>query len=333
MNSETTITDLKERTLQGYRITKDEALMLSNIHDKEALYQAAGELRDAMTGTYFDTCSIINARSKKCSEDCKWCAQSTLYDTGVDAYELIDEKECLEMAKRNAAHGINKFSFVTSGRALSDKNIDILCGYYERIRKQVPIKLCASMGLLTKEQLLKLKKVGIMRYHCNLETSRNHFPNVCTTHTFDEKIATIHAVQEAGMEVCSGGIIGMGETMEDRIDMVLTLRELNVKSIPVNILNPVPGTPLEGTPPLTDEDILTTIAVFRFIHPDAYFRFAGGKTLITHIEEKAIKAGINSSIMGGMLTMAGTEIEKDVEKINKLGYVLDDKAEITPFWR
>lgn len=316
------IEKLKKKILNGGQICREEAVALAHAESKDSLYNAAGEIRDRMAGRRFDTCSIINARSGRCSENCKWCAQSAIFRTRVAEYELIDEETCLQMARLNDGYGVDKFSFVTSGRALSDRNLDRICDYARKIRQQSRLRLCASMGLLTKEQLQKLKQAGISCYHCNLESSPAYFPRLCSSHTISEKIETIKAAYEVGMEVCSGGIIGMGESMEDRIDLALTLRNLNIKSIPLNILNPIPGTPLEGTPPLGDEEILTTIAIFRFIHPDAYLRFAGGRTLIAHLETEAINAGINAAIMGDMLTTAGARVEEDMKKIKKMGFYI-----------
>jgi len=311
---------LKKRVLEGGQISREEALLLVSCGDKQALYGAAGEIRDKMAGRKFDTCSIINARSGRCSENCKWCAQSAHFKTNIEAYELISEEACLKMARLNDEYGVDKFSFVTSGRALSDQNIDRLCQYAREIGKTSDLRLCASMGLLDKTQLRKLMAAGIRRYHCNLETSPRYFSSLCTTHSIDSKIKTIRAAREIGMEVCSGGIIGMGETMEDRIDLALTLRELQVKSIPINILNPIPGTPLEGTAPLQDDEILTTIAIFRFIHPDAWLRFAGGRKLIAHLETEAIQAGINAAIVGDLLTTVGSKVLEDMEKVKKMGF-------------
>lgn len=314
------VDELKQKVSVGGQVTREEALALCRVGDKPALYRAAGEIRDRFAGKYFDTCSIVNARSGRCSENCKWCAQSAVFKTDVEEYELIDEENCLKLARLNAKYGVNKFSFVTSGKALSDRNIDRICAYAAKIRDEMDIRLCASMGLLKKEQLKRLKEAGITRYHCNLESSGRYFPTLCSTHTIEEKIKTIKAAREVGMEVCSGGIIGMGETMEDRIDLALMIRELGVKSIPVNILNPIPGTPLEGTAPLADDEVLTTIAVFRFIHPDAFLRFAGGRMLIAHIEDKAIGAGINSAIVGDLLTTVGSKVMEDMEKVRRMGF-------------
>lgn len=314
------VEELTEKVLNGGQITREEALLLANHPQKQELYRAAGMIRDRMAGRHFDTCSIVNARSGRCSENCKWCAQSAVFKTHVQEYELIDEQTCLELAQKNADYGVDKFSFVTSGRSLSDRNIDRLCGYARKIREKSDLHLCASMGLLKKEQLQKLMDAGITRYHCNLETSPRYFGKLCSTHTTDEKIATIRAAREVGMEVCSGGIIGMGETMEDRIDLALVLRELGVKSIPLNVLNPIPGTPLEGTPPLADDEVLTTVAVFRFLHPDAYLRFAGGRMLIAHIETEAIEAGINAAIVGDLLTTVGSKVMEDMEKVKNMGF-------------
>lgn len=308
--------------MAGGQISREEAILLANESQKQLLYQAAGEIRDKFMGRFFDTCSIINARSGRCSENCKWCAQSAIFQTHIDAYDLVDEKTCMEMARLNNAYGVDKFSFVTSGRSLSDHNIDRLCKYAVKIKDVMKINLCASMGLLKKEQLQKLMDAGITRYHCNLETSPRYFATLCSTHTVQEKIATLKAAREVGMDICSGGIIGMGEAMGDRIDMALLLRDLQVKSIPVNILNPIPGTPLEKTARLSDDEILATIAVFRFIHPDAYLRFAGGRMLIEHIEEQAIAAGINAAIVGDLLTTVGSKVLEDMGKVKTLGFEL-----------
>ena len=318
---------LKKRILAGEQLTREEAIALSTEPDKQGLYQLAGEVRDYFRGNYFDTCSIVNARSNRCTEDCKWCAQSILFKTDVEAYELIDREHCLALARKNVDYGVDKFSFVTSGRALSDQHIDRICDYAVEIKQQMPVNLCASMGLLNKEQLSRLNKAGITRYHCNLESSPRFFPTLCSSHSMEDKMETIRYAQELGMEVCSGGIIGMGETLEDRIDLALTLRGLGIKSVPINILNPIKGTPLEHAAPLSDEEILTTVALFRLLLPDVYLRFAGGRLLIAHLEQQAIRSGVNAAIVGDMLTTPGSKVREDMGMFRALGFVTKMKNE------
>jgi biotin synthase len=314
------IEDIKNIVLNGELISKEEVKDLLEVSDKESLYKAANEIRIKFMEDKFDLCSIINAKSGKCSENCKWCAQSAHYKTSINTYDIVEKDIALKLARQNAEYGVNKYSFVTSGRALSDRNIDILCQYIEEIDNKVDINICASMGLLSKTQLMKLKEAGVVRYHCNIETAPSYFNDLCTSHTTEDKIETIKAAQEVGMDVCSGGIIGMGETMEQRIEMAFLLRDLNIKSIPINILNPIPGTPLENADRLSDDDILTTIAIFRFINPDAWIRFAGGRNLINNIQDKAMQAGVNAAITGDLLTTTGATVKEDIERIKALGF-------------
>lgn len=310
----------KIKVLNGQSLTYDEAVAISRSTNKEQLYKAAGEIRDHFSGKQFDMCSIVNAKSGKCSEDCKWCAQSTFYSTNIQTYEMVDEKEAVEQACSNARQGVHKYSLVTSGKSLSDANINQLVSVYKQIKQKANIALCASMGLLDKNRLMKLKTAGVEHYHCNLETSRSFFSTLCTTHSYDQKVQTIRWAQEIGLEVCSGGIIGMGETMNDRIELALELNALGIESIPVNILNPVDGTPLEGMKPLSDEDILTTFALFRFINPKAKIRFAGGRMQIKHLQEKALKVGVNAALVGDLLTTIGSNVEEDKQAFAKAGF-------------
>jgi len=314
------IESIKNKVLNREFINIEEAKELIVVSDKELLYSAANEIRYEFMHDKFDLCSIINAKSGKCSENCKWCAQSSHYKTAINTYEIVEKDIALKLAKQNADYGVNKYSFVTSGRAISDKNIDLLCGYIEEIYNKVDINICASMGLLDKVQLEKLKEAGVVRYHCNIETSPSYFSDLCTSHTLEDKIKTIKAAQEVGMEVCSGGIIGMGETIQQRIEMAFLLRDLNIKSIPINILNPIPGTPLENRERLSDDEILTTIAIFRFINPDAWIRFAGGRNLINNIQDKAMRSGVNAAITGDLLTTTGATVKEDIERIKSLGF-------------
>lgn len=318
------ITHIKERILAGGEaVTFEEAITLSQTDDKEALYIAAEEITKALCPANFDLCSIINAKSGRCSEDCKWCAQSRHFKTTVEEYELLDSAECVKWAKHNHAQGVGRYSLVTSGRKLSPREIQGACKIYRDIASETPIQLCASMGLLSYEDLKALKESGVNRYHCNLETAPSHFGTLCTTHTQEEKIRTIRDAQSLGMDICSGGIIGMGESMEQRIELALKLRELNVDSIPINVLQPIAGTPLENSAPMTADEILTTVAVYRFITPKAWLRFAGGRAQMSReTTVRAMKIGVNSAIVGDMLTTVGSKIKDDKALVAEVGYQL-----------
>ncbi len=313
---------LEQRVLAGGQVTYDEALLLSEVLDKEVLYAASGRIRAHFCGDRIDLCSIVNARSGRCSEDCKWCSQSRFHRTDIEVYDLIPAETALRQARENEKAGVRKFSLVTSGRTLSADHLNYLCSIYDTLRQESGLELCASMGLLDGAQMRQLYDAGVRNYHCNLETAPSYFPQLCTTHTVEEKRETLRAARAAGMKLCSGGIIGMGETMALRIELAVALRELAVDSIPINILNPIPGTPLEGTPRLSDEEILTTMALFRFVNPRAWIRFAGGRTLILGIQDKALRAGINATIVGDMLTTKGITMEEDITHIQSLGFTV-----------
>lgn len=315
-----TVEQLKRKVLDGGEVTREEALGLVNV-PLEALSQAADQLRAHFCGNRFDLCTIVNGKCGKCSEDCKYCAQSAHYHTNLEeSYPLLSTKELLNGAAENKRQGVLRYSIVTSGRKLSDQEVDQVCESIRAIREQVGIAVCVSFGLLGEEAFRKLKEAGASRVHCNLESSRRYFPKVCTTHTYDEKIETMKAAQRAGLSVCSGGILGLGETMEDRIDMVLTARELGVKSVPVNVLNPIPGTPYEHNPILTEDELRRVVAIFRFLIPDGNIRLAGGRGLLADKGARCFCSGANAAISGDMLTTAGITVERDREMLEKLGY-------------
>lgn len=314
------VKELKEKALHGERITREEALALSQAPLAE-LREAADEIRKKMCGNGFDLCTIVNGKCGKCSEDCKYCAQSAHYHTACsETYPLLSAEELLEGARYNGARGVLRYSIVTSGKRLSNREVDQVCESIRRIKEETNIEVCVSFGLLDEMQFRKIKAAGASRVHCNLESSARYFPEVCTTHTYEEKIKTLKAARRAGLSICSGGILGLGETMEDRIDMVLTARELGVKSIPVNLLNPIPGTPYEKNRPLTNEEACRCVAVFRFLIPDASIRLAGGRGLVGDKGEACFRSGANAAISGDMLTTAGITVETDMELIKRLGF-------------
>ena len=314
------IEELKERVLSGELINREEALRLADVPLKE-LTEAADEIRFRFCGRTFDMCTIINGKCGKCSEDCKYCAQSVHYHTAcTGAYELLSTEKLVEQAKYNAEQGVLRYSIVTSGKRLSEREVDAVCESIREIRGRVGISVCVSFGLLSEKQFKKLKSAGASRVHCNLETSERYFPQVCTTHTYIDKIETLKAARRAGLDICSGGILGLGENMEDRVDMVLTARELGVKSVPVNLLNPIPGTPYEHNTVLTNDELCRTAAVFRFLIPDASIRLAGGRGLLGDKGETCFKSGANAAISGDMLTTTGITVQTDMELLKSIGY-------------
>ncbi len=316
----TFVEEMKERILAGETITGKEALRLYDEPFNE-LSRAADEIRRYFCGEKFDLCTIINGKSGRCPENCKFCAQSAHYETGVKTYPLLDVQEMVAAAEREADSGALRFSIVTSGKTLTEAELDVVCEAIRAIRAKVHIAVCVSLGLLTEAQFRRVKAAGANRAHDNLETSERYFPNVCTTHAFEEKITAIRAAQKAGLTVCSGGIMGLGETKEDRVDMALTLRSLGIKSVPVNLLNPIPGTPFEENSPLTDTDMARIVAVYRFLLPDASIRLAGGRGLLADKGKACFQSGANAAISGDMLTTAGYSVETDLALIKELGFV------------
>jgi biotin synthase len=260
----------------------------------------------------------MNAKSGLCTEDCKFCAQSAHYKTDVEVYGLVSKEDALKLARENENEGVNRFSLVTSGRGTTGSDFDKILDIYEELNKEMKMDLCASLGILGYEQLLKLREKGITMYHHNLETSREYYENICTTHSYDERIDTINAAKKAGMAVCCGGIIGLGESLRDRINLAFQLRDLGVKSIPVNVLNPILGTPLENAESLSQDEILKTIAIFRLVNPKALIRLAGGRNRIDEFGKNCFNAGANATITGNYLTTSGNKICDDKKMVSDL---------------
>lgn len=318
----TFIRAMRDKVLHGGSINPEEADRLSRVADKEALYSAASDITHHFGKPQFNPCGIINARGGQCSEDCKWCAQSAHYHTGADVHAIVPVGMVIQQAQYDERKGVKRFCQVTSGRAVTGKDLDKLCQNYRELREKTNLFLCGSLGLMSREGLQRLWEAGMRRYHCNLETAPSYFGHLCTTHTIDQKIQTLKWAKEIGFEICSGGIIGMGETMAQRLELAFKLREVQPNSIPINILVPIKGTPLADEKPLSDEAILDTVALFRFIHPKPELRFAGGrKRLSREVQLKALRIGINAAVVGDLLTTIGSKIDEDRVLVKEAGYL------------
>ena len=305
--------------IAGRRLGAEDDLRFLLDAPLDELCRGADAIREALVGKRIDTCAILAARSGICSEDCAFCAQSSRFATGCDTHKMVGVDAALAAARESDRAGVGRFALVTSGRALSGDEFEAALMAYRRMRDELGIGLCASMGLLGADQLQRLKDAGVKRYHCNIETSRRFFARMCTTHSYDDKIATIRAAQGVGLDVCSGGIIGMGESWEDRIDMALALAKLGIRSIPVNVLVAIEGTPLAGQPPLVEDEIMRAIAIFRYLNPEADIRLAGGRILMCNAGERAFSCGASATITGDMLTTAGYTIASDKALFRRLG--------------
>ncbi|MGI6737270.1 MAG: biotin synthase BioB [Anaerovoracaceae bacterium] len=310
---------LAEEIIHGRRLTRGDDLSGFLTCDLDALCRGADRIRAALCGDKVDLCTIINGKSGRCSEDCRFCAQSAHYHTECEEYRFLPAGEILAAARAHEEEGVDRFAIVTAARSLTGSEFEAALDAFRLLRGSCRLHLCASMGLLTKEQLHRLREAGVTRYHANIETSRRNFPNICTTHTYDDKVAVIRAAQEAGLFVCSGGIIGMGETWEDRLDMAVSLAELGIQSIPINTLTPIPGTALEDRALLREDEILRTVAFFRYLNPTAAIRLAAGRRLLTRSGERAFCGGASAAITGNMLTTSGSTIAGDRALLQRLG--------------
>lgn len=313
-----------KRALEGTGASIEDALELNATCSTDQLCEAADKVRRQRCGNAIDTCSIVNARSGRCPEDCKWCAQSHKHKTGITEYDMIGRTELLSAAKECSMRGVKRLSLVTSGRKVQGTPLQYFCDMYREISNENPgLFLCASMGLLDKEALRQLHEAGVKRYHCNLETGSSYFPSLCTTHSHTDKLHTIRAAREVGMDICCGGIIGMGETMRQRLELAVEARDAGAVSMPINILSPIPGTALENTPLIGDDEIVRTAALFRLIAPDVILRFAGGRARLPEATtEKMLRGGVNGAMIGDMLTTIGNSVDEDYKLFKRTGFNL-----------
>jgi biotin synthase len=299
-------------------IFEEEALKLAALPDADLpdLIAGAHAVTAACDSWDFFTCTIINAKSGRCSQDCAFCAQSSRHDTGVATYPLLSKAEmvarAMEMDRVHATH----FSMVTSGPRLNDDEIDIIADAAADIRAKTKLSVCCSLGMITARQAKKLRASGVTRYHHNLETARSFFPEICTTHDYDEDIDTLKTAAAAGLSVCSGGIMGLGESWSQRVELAFTLKSLNVPRVPINFLNPISGTRLANRPLLSPLDALKSIALFRFILPAADITICGGREpTLKDFQSWVFPAGANGLMIGNYLTTRGRDLAADLEMI------------------
>lgn len=303
--------DLADKIIDGYEITKEEALELYDAPLDE-LRESASKITSHYFKEAIELCCISNGKCGKCSENCKFCSQSRYYNTEIQQSVLKSVDEFFKEAQANDRRGVHRFSIVTAGVRLSKAELKTIAQAYKKITSELKISCCGSLGLLDYDDFVMLKESGLKRYHNNLETSPNFFKEICTTHTMKQKEDTIALAKKAGLEICSGCILGMGESVEDRVDIALELRKLQVDSTPINILNPIKGTPLENRPTVHPDEVRRTIALFRHVLPKTVLRLAGGRLIIQKYFTDLYKYGINAEITGDMLTTAGLTVADDI---------------------
>lgn len=302
-------------------ISYEDACELSALtgNDVIDLLMCANKIRNRYRTNELVTCSIINAKSGLCSQDCAFCAQSVHHKTNVNIYPMLSEEEIVNNAISMYKEGARRFSMVTSGYMLTDKEIDIISSAASNITKKTDLTVCASLGILTEPMAQKLKEGGITVYHHNLETARSYFDKVCTTHDYAEDIQTVRFAKSIGLKVCCGGILGLGETWEQRVELAFTLKELDVDGIPINFLNPIPGTKMEDRPLMSPMEALKCIALFRFINPEKNILICGGREVtLRNYQSWIFTAGANGLMIGNYLTTQGRDARMDMDMIKEV---------------
>ena len=299
-----------------FMLDKEELLRLYNLDLEELLNISKMYVKDEV-----EFCSLINARNGKCSQNCKYCAQSSHYNTEIDSFPLVEIDEVRKSAQDALKNKASRFAIVTSGKTPDESDFDKMLEMIEEINKIDGLKSCASIGILNEEQAKRLAKAGLKRFHHNINTSRTYYPEVCTTHSFEERINTCKLVKKYGMELCCGVILGMGETVEQRIEMAMILSEIEPESIPINILMPIPHTPFESyIDKIDEENILRTLAVIKIANPKSVLRFCGGRMRLSkENQEKALTTCVDGLMVGNYLTTVGAKPDEDIVMVKNLG--------------
>jgi biotin synthase len=321
--------ELSKRVLGGKLPSYKQALGILESADDDilAVLDAAFAIRRHYFGRGVSIHVIRNAKSGLCSENCSFCSQSAVSESEIPKYPMQSVEQILEGAREAHRLTATRYCIVTSGRTPSEKDLATICEAAQQIKREVPVQICTSLGLLSEEQAKRLKNAGVDRYNHNLESSERFYSSFCTTHDFSDRVATAKTAKAAGLELCSGGLIGMGENLQDRVDLAFALRELDADSIPVNFLDPRPGTPLEGLPRLTPVDCLRTLAMFRFVNPEKEIRIAGGReACIGSLQVLSLYAA-NSMFTVGYLTTSGQGYQADMDMLEHAGFAVAEIIE------
>ena len=311
----------KNRVLTKKGLTEELTNELFNVEDKvlRQLSDAANEITRTFQGSKIDVEQLANIKKNYCSEDCTFCSQSAFFDTGIDKYQLMSAEEVVRQAMDAKKAGAHSYCLVAAWREPTDKDFDKVCHIINEVNEKVGISIECSLGFLTIQQATKLKELGVIRYNHNLETSESKFPEICTTHTYQDRIDTLHTARKAGLELCTGGIIGMGETRKQREELVQAISKLNPEEVTVNLLVAFPGTPLELQTPLSLEEILRVFAVLRFLLPKSIIKISGGREVNLNDDGKELLlSGANGIISAGYLTLDGNSMQKDVKMIKEI---------------
>lgn len=319
---------LASRALEGGGVTREEAMKVLSASDcdTQKIVDAAYIVRKRFYGNSLRLHILCNAKSGLCPENCKFCSQSSVSKSPISRYALLSENQLYERAVRAAERKAYKFCIVISARGPSDEEIKTICNGVRRIKKDLPLKICTSLGILNREQAFALKAAGVDTFNHNLETSPGYFPKICTSHTFEDRVRTIQYVREAGIGTCCGGIIGMGETPQDVVDLAFAVKKLDIESIPVNFLNPVKGTPLEKVRALTPAYCLRVLAMFRFVNPDKNIRIAGGREInLKEFQKESLKI-CSSMFTEGYLTTPGNSYKRDIDMIQRCGFRVESAS-------
>ena len=320
---------LCRKVLGEQTLADSEIRYIINLPDErlKELMACAHEIRTVRFGSHLSLCAIINAKSGTCSEDCSFCAQSAHHQAESPEYPLLPTEDIVRAAARAGSHGVTRFGIVASGKLVGGRD---LAGFTEAVRQVARMGIAPDLspGILETDQLKALKKAGLKGYHHNLETSASFFPHMCTTHTYEEDVAAVRAGIEAGLHVCSGGIFGIGESWDDRVELALLLSKLGVHSVPINFLHPIPGTPLEDTNPLSPEEALKLVALYRFLLPDRSVRVCGGRLNVFGESRKheLLGSGASGLMVGDYLTTRGGDVDTDLKDIHRAGLTPDTKG-------